>query len=70
MSFTQPPQTASASFYKIGQGQTITFGWNLTSLYETPTAITFKAWCTENGNTYDVGTVGPEATQVSKCLFL
>lgn len=29
---TQPPSTASQSFYKIQENEFITFGWNLTSL--------------------------------------
>ena len=32
VSITQPPSTASASYYKIAQNEYITFGWNLTSL--------------------------------------
>lgn len=54
ISFTQPAETAQASFYKIASGQSITFGWNFTSLYVTPTSLTISAIC-ENGNTYPVG---------------
>lgn len=50
---TQPPQTA-VSFYKIAPSQTVTFGWNFTSLYKTPTSLTLSAIC-DNGNTYPVG---------------
>lgn len=50
---TQPPQTA-VSFYKIGSSQTITFGWNFTSLFRDPQSLTVSAIC-DNGNTYPVG---------------
>ncbi|KAJ7053309.1 hypothetical protein C8F01DRAFT_1167029 [Mycena amicta] len=50
---TQPPQTAT-SFFKIAPNQMITFGWNLTSVLQTPTSITISAVCA-NGNTYAVG---------------
>ena len=64
---TQPAQTAQASFYKIAPGQSITFGWNFTSLYVTPTSLTISAIC-ENGNTYPVGptdgVIPGSATQV------
>ncbi|KAF8508971.1 hypothetical protein JB92DRAFT_3120405 [Gautieria morchelliformis] len=53
--FTQPPQTAAASFYKIASSQLITFGWNLTSLFITPSQLTVSAFCSANGNTYPVG---------------
>jgi hypothetical protein len=53
LTITQPPQTAT-SFFKIAQGQYITFAWNFTSLLSTPTHLTVSAVC-ENGNTYPVG---------------
>lgn len=53
ITITQPPQT-STSFFKIAQGQYITFAWNFTSLLSTPTHLTVSAVC-ENGNTYPVG---------------
>ena len=53
--FTQPPQTAAASFYKIAPSQPITFGWNFTSVLATPTSLTVSAVCNANGNTYPVG---------------
>lgn len=65
VSFTQPPQTASASFYKIAPSAPITFGYTMTSLYVTPTALTFRAFCSLNGNTYDITTVAPTATSVT-----
>jgi len=55
LTFTQPPQTASPSFYKIAQGQLVTFGWNFTALLSTPTHLTVSAFCSQNGNTYPVG---------------
>ncbi|KAH0837880.1 hypothetical protein J3R83DRAFT_6108 [Lanmaoa asiatica] len=51
--FTQPP-LQSTSFYKIAQGEYVTFGWNFSYLAYTPTAITVSAAC-ENGNTYPIG---------------
>ncbi|KAI5117822.1 hypothetical protein M0805_003300, partial [Coniferiporia weirii] len=54
LTFTQPPQTADASFYKIASDSPITFGWNFTALIVTPTHLTVSAVC-ENGNTYPVG---------------
>ncbi|KZS97132.1 hypothetical protein SISNIDRAFT_437124 [Sistotremastrum niveocremeum HHB9708] len=55
LTFTQPPQTASPSFYKIAPGQLVTFGWNFTALLSTPTHLTVSAFCPLNGNTYPVG---------------
>ncbi|KAI5451921.1 hypothetical protein NCC49_001222 [Naganishia albida] len=55
LTMTQPPSTASASFYKIASANYVTFGWNLTSLYVTPESLTVIATCTQNGNTYKVG---------------
>ena len=51
--FTQPP-LQSTSYYKIASGEYITFGWNFTQLYVTPTSLTLSAVC-ENGNTYPIG---------------
>ena len=36
----------------------ITFGWNYTSVYATPTSLTFDAIHTDSGNTYTMGSVG------------
>ncbi|WWD19897.1 hypothetical protein CI109_104366 [Kwoniella shandongensis] len=55
LTVTQPPSTASASYYKIAKDSWITFGWNLTSLYVTPTSLTVVASCSANGNVYPVG---------------
>ncbi|KAG8931653.1 hypothetical protein FRC02_002419 [Tulasnella sp. 418] len=52
---TQPPQTASASYYKIAQNDFITFGWNFTYLLVQPTSLTVQAICGANGFTYPVG---------------
>lgn len=52
---TMPPQTATASFYKIAPSNPITFGWNFTSLFVQPTSLTVSAVCNDNGNTYPVG---------------
>jgi hypothetical protein len=53
LTITQPPQT-STSFFKIAQGNLITFAWNFTSLLATPTHLTVSAVC-DNGNTYPIG---------------
>jgi len=55
LSFTQPPQTAAASYYKIAPSNPITIGWNFTYLVQTPTHLTVSAFCSSNGNTYAVG---------------
>ncbi|ODO05489.1 hypothetical protein I350_04540 [Cryptococcus amylolentus CBS 6273] len=52
---TQPPSSASASYYKIAEDSWVTFGWNFTSLYVTPTSLTVIASCSANGYTYSVG---------------
>ena len=68
LSFTQPPQTAAASYYKIAPSNPITFGWNFTYLIQTPTHLTVSAFCASNGNTYPVGptdgVINGAATQV------
>jgi hypothetical protein len=53
--FTQPPQTAAASYYKIAPSNLVTFGWNFTSVSVYPTSLTVSAYCQSNGNTYPVG---------------
>lgn len=53
LSFTQPASSSNA-FFKIASDAPITFGWNYTSLYVTPTSLTISAIC-DNGNTYPVG---------------
>ncbi|KZT10506.1 uncharacterized protein LAESUDRAFT_721885 [Laetiporus sulphureus 93-53] len=53
LTITQPPQTAT-SYFKIAESNTITFAWNFTNLYVTPTYLTVSAVC-DNGNTYPVG---------------
>ncbi|TDL16068.1 hypothetical protein BD410DRAFT_777477 [Rickenella mellea] len=54
LTFTQPPHTAAASFYKIAPSQLITFGWNFTSLLSMPTHLTISA-VGANEITYPVG---------------
>ncbi|KAG8778132.1 hypothetical protein FRC12_025150 [Ceratobasidium sp. 428] len=60
--FTMPAQTQTASYYKIMANNPITFGWNYTMLSSTPAALTVQAYCSQNGNTYRVGPVGPQGT--------
>lgn len=54
LTFTKPPATTVA-YYKIAPSISLTFGWNLTGLYVTPTHLTVSAYCASNGNTYSVG---------------
>jgi len=54
ISFTQPP-TTTVSYFKIAPSIPITFGWNFTSLYVQPSALTLSAFCSSNQNHYPVG---------------
>ncbi|KAK4055731.1 hypothetical protein OIV83_000277 [Microbotryomycetes sp. JL201] len=52
------------SYYKIASGNPITIGWNYTSLYVTPSSLTFEAFCSANSFTYPVGpTTGIPASE-------
>ncbi|EIW87247.1 hypothetical protein CONPUDRAFT_116431 [Coniophora puteana RWD-64-598 SS2] len=53
ITITQPP-AQSTSYYKLAANNTITFGWNFTNLYVTPSSLTISAVCGD-GNTYPVG---------------
>ncbi|TFK17057.1 hypothetical protein FA15DRAFT_676338 [Coprinopsis marcescibilis] len=44
LEFTQPPATAT-SYYKVAQGNLITFGWNFTYVLAEPTSLTVSAAC-------------------------
>jgi len=72
---TQPPQTAAASFYKIAPSNTITFGWNFTSLWVQPTSLTVLAIDSDLGYTYPVGgaqgngIIPGSATEVAWCPY-
>ncbi|WRT69955.1 uncharacterized protein IL334_006946 [Kwoniella shivajii] len=66
---TQPPSTASASYYKIAQDNWITFGWNATSLYVQPSSLTIVASCSANGNIYPVGPNPTPSGNVSANVF-
>ncbi|GAA5848757.1 hypothetical protein JCM9279_002934 [Rhodotorula babjevae] len=57
LTYLTPAATAAASYYKIAQDNAITFGWNYTSLYVTPTSLTFEARCSANGFTYPISVV-------------
>ncbi|KAJ6262804.1 hypothetical protein Dda_1361 [Drechslerella dactyloides] len=49
----QTPITTSGSlYYKIGQ--TVTFGWNYTSLSISPSAVNVAAFCSDNSQTYTI----------------
>jgi hypothetical protein len=53
--FTQPPQTAAPSYYKISPDNPVTFGWNYTSVIVFPETLHISAYCQSNGNSYPVG---------------
>ncbi|ORY91671.1 hypothetical protein BCR35DRAFT_298934 [Leucosporidium creatinivorum] len=55
LTYTNPAATDAVSYYKIASGNPITFGWNYTSLYVTPSSLTFEARCSANSFTYPVG---------------
>ncbi|TIB81900.1 hypothetical protein E3Q22_00630 [Wallemia mellicola] len=59
LTFTEPPQTKTSYSYpdKVAEGNEITFGWSLTSIYNTPESLTFDAVNTDSGNTYTMGSV-------------
>lgn len=46
------PAATSTTYYKIGNGQEVTFVWNYTSLSVTPSAIDVVASCSLNSATY------------------
>lgn len=52
LTITQPAQSVT-SYYKIGQGQLVTFGWEFSFLISTPASLTVSA--VASGNTYPVG---------------
>ncbi|KAF6744026.1 hypothetical protein DFP72DRAFT_930557 [Ephemerocybe angulata] len=64
--FTKPLPTVT-SYYKVAQGNLITFGWNMSYILATPTHLTVSAACS-GGNTYPVGPtdgiIAGTATQV------
>lgn len=64
MSMTEPV-TTTTMYYKLAAGNTMTFGWNMTSVLITPSALTFSAYCASNKNTYPVGTVPGTATTIT-----
>ncbi|PVF94562.1 hypothetical protein CPB86DRAFT_788953 [Serendipita vermifera] len=53
--FTQPPQTAAPSYYKIAPDNPVTFGWNYTSVSHLPETLHVSAYCQFNGNSYPIG---------------
>ncbi|UZJ51059.1 hypothetical protein CBS101457_000379 [Exobasidium rhododendri] len=66
ITITEPAQTADASYYKIAQGVTVTFGWNFTSVLSYPTSLVVQAVCSDNSNTYTIATSLPgTATNVT-----
>ncbi|KWU47590.1 hypothetical protein RHOSPDRAFT_31023 [Rhodotorula sp. JG-1b] len=65
LSYLTPAQTAGPTYYKIASGNPLTFGWNYTSLYVTPTSLTFEARCSANGYTYPVGVIPGSQTSLT-----
>jgi len=66
ITITEPAQTADASYYKIAQGVTVTFGWNFTSVLSYPTSLVVQAVCSDNSNTYTIASSLPgTATNVT-----
>lgn len=59
ITITEPAQTADASYYKIAQGVTVTFGWNFTSVLSYPTSLVVQAVCSDNSNTYTIASSLP-----------
>ncbi|KAK6543238.1 hypothetical protein TWF694_000006 [Orbilia ellipsospora] len=47
-----PVTTSGSQYYKIGQ--TITIGWNYTSLIISPSAVNVEAFCSDNSQTYTI----------------
>ncbi|GAA5986374.1 hypothetical protein JCM10908_003728 [Rhodotorula pacifica] len=65
LTYLTPAQTAGPTYYKIASGNPLTFGWNYTSLYVTPTSLTFEARCSANGYTYPVGVIPGSQTSLT-----
>ncbi|KAK4705849.1 hypothetical protein P7C70_g341, partial [Phenoliferia sp. Uapishka_3] len=64
LSYVKPALTDAVSYYKIYPSNPITFAWNYTSLYVSPSSLTFIAFCSANQNTYPVGpTTGIPGTE-------
>lgn len=59
ITITDPVQTADASYYKLAQGVSVTFGWNFTSVLSYPTRLVVQAFCSENQNTYTIASSLP-----------
>lgn len=61
--FWKQPATTTVSYYKLAPSYTVTLNWNLTSLYITPTSLTFSAYCSSNKNTYAIGPTSVAGTE-------
>lgn len=61
--FWKEPATTTVSYYKLAPSYTVSLQWNLTSLYITPTSLTFSAYCSSNKNTYPIGPTVIPGTQ-------
>ncbi|CED84547.1 hypothetical protein [Phaffia rhodozyma] len=61
LSITMPATNAAATYYKIADNNFVTWGWNMTSVYNTPTSLTVAA-IGKNGNTYTISTIPGTAT--------
>lgn len=66
---TLPAVTAQPSYYKIAPHESVTFGWQFTSLSKTPDRLYVMASCQANGNTYPIAPspsgIPGDATQVT-----
>jgi hypothetical protein len=65
VSMVTPNALAGPQYYKVGNGNFITFAWNYTSLSVTPSAIDVMASCSANQATYTIAVnISAEQTQV------
>lgn len=65
LTFTQPPATAAASYYKIAENNALTFGWNYTNILSYGNSITIAAFCSLNKITYTITTLPARATALT-----
>lgn len=63
ISMIKPGQSGDASYYKIAQGNKISFAWNYSDVIITPSTLLISAFCTANAVTYDLGGVDGHSTE-------